>query len=156
MNESRRRALKAGGGITLLGALAAAGFLKPGDSVAADWNKAAFGGKTLQESLKALGVPDASASKDVSLTAPDIAENGAVVPLVVQSNIPNTQAIAILIEKNPNPLAANFDIPQSTEPLVGTRVKMGETSKIHALVKADGKFYSASREVKVTIGGCGG
>ncbi len=115
-----------------------------------------LGGKTLQESLKGLGAEDATSSKDVSLTAPDIAENGAVVPLVVQSNIPNTQAIAILIEKNQNPLAANFDIPQSTEPLVGTRVKMGETSKIHALVKADGKFYSASREVKVTIGGCGG
>jgi sulfur-oxidizing protein SoxY len=156
MDASRRRALKAGGGITLLGALFAAGFLKPGEGVAAEWNKTAFGGKTLQETLKALGAESAASSKDIALTTPDIAENGAVVPVAVQSNIPNTQAIVILIEKNPNPLAASFDIPQGTEPVVGTRVKMGQTSNVYAVVKADGKFYSMVKEVKVTLGGCGG
>ena len=74
----------------------------------------------------------------------------------VASNIPKTDSIAILIEKNPNMLAATFDIPAGTEPTISTRVKMGQTSNIYALVKADGKYYFASKEVKVTLGGCGG
>ena len=89
-------------------------------------------------------------------TAPDIAENGAVVPVTVQSGLPKTESIAILIEKNPNMLAANFDLPSGTDPLVGTRVKMGQTSNVYALVKADGKYYTAVKEIKVTLGGCGG
>jgi sulfur-oxidizing protein SoxY len=95
-------------------------------------------------------------SNDITITAPEIAENGAVVPVGVASKIPNTQAVYVLVEKNPNVLAAGFNIPAGTEPNVTTRVKMGQTSNVYAVVKADGKFYVASKEVKVTLGGCGG
>jgi len=87
---------------------------------------------------------------------PEIAENGAVVPVGVTSRIPKTESIAILIEKNPNMLAAVFDIPTGTEPVISTRVKMAQTSNIYALVKAEGRYYVAAKEVKVTLGGCGG
>jgi len=106
--------------------------------------------------LKALGGTIAADSKDITITAPDIAENGAVVPVAVASAIPKTESIAILIEKNPNTLAASFDIPPGTDPAISTRVKMGQSSNVYALVKADGKYYVASKEIKVTLGGCGG
>ncbi|HEX7788775.1 MAG TPA: thiosulfate oxidation carrier protein SoxY, partial [Methylomirabilota bacterium] len=94
-------------------------------------------------------------SKDIVITAPEIAENGAVVPVAVASKIPNTQTISILAEKNPFPLAASFNIAGGGEGYVSTRLKMGETSNVRAVVKADGKFYTAVKEVKVTVGGCG-
>jgi sulfur-oxidizing protein SoxY len=158
MDTKRREALKAGGGVTLLTLLAAAGWLRPGDAVAADWNKAAFETKTMDETMKALGGAGAPAqSKDIAFfQTPDIAENGAVVPIGVTSNVPKTDAIAILVEKNPNMLAAMFELPPGTEGSISTRVKMGQSSNVYALVRADGKYYVASKEIKVTLGGCGG
>jgi sulfur-oxidizing protein SoxY len=148
--------LKSGGSLTLLTLVAAAGWLKPSDSHAADWNTAAFESKTMDEAYKALGGTPAQ-SKDITFfSTPDIAENGAVVPIGVTSNVPKTESIAILIEKNPNMLAAQFDLPAGTEPSLTTRVKMGQSSNVYALVKADGKYYVASKEIKVTLGGCGG
>ena len=134
-----------------------AGLLKAGDVAALEWNKNAFETKNLNDTVKALGGTTATESKDITfVNAPDIAENGAVVPVGVQSKIPKTEMIAILVEKNPNSLSASFTIPEGTEAVVSTRVKMGQTSNIHAVVKADGKFYFATKEVKVTLGGCGG
>ena len=158
MNTQRRDVLKAGGGATMLALLAAAGWLKPGEAVAADaWNKAAFDTKTLDETMTALGGSAPAQSKDITFfQTPDIAENGAVVPVGVTSAIPKPESIAILVEKNPNMLVAMFDIPAGTEPSLSTRVKMGQSSNVYALVKADGKFYVASKEIKVTLGGCGG
>jgi sulfur-oxidizing protein SoxY len=156
MDASRRRVLQTGSGAALLGALFAVGLLKPGQAGAAEWDAAAFGTKNLGDTLKALGAGAPAQSASIKLDAPDIAENGAVVPVNVASSLPNTQSIAILIEKNPNTLAANFELPAGTQPMVGTRVKMGKTSNVYALVKADGKYYTASKEIKVTIGGCGG
>jgi sulfur-oxidizing protein SoxY len=157
MDGKRREMLKAGGGLTLLSLLIAAGWLRPGDAMAADWNKAAFETKSMDETVKALGGSTAAQSKDISfISTPDIAENGAVVPIGVTSAIPKTESIAILIEKNPNMLAASFDIPAGTDPSITTRVKMGQSSNVYALVKADGKYYVASKEIKVTLGGCGG
>jgi sulfur-oxidizing protein SoxY len=158
MDIKRREALKAGGGVTLLTLVAAAGWLRPGDALAADWNKAAFDTKTMDETMKALGGGGAPAqSKDIAFfSTPDIAENGAVVPIGITSNVPKTEAIAILVEKNPNMLAAMFELPAGTEPSISTRVKMGQSSNVYALVKADGKYYVASKEIKVTLGGCGG
>ena len=158
MKTSRRQVLKTGGGMTLLALVTAAGWLKPGEALAADaWNKTAFEAKNLDETVKALGGGAPAQSKDIAFVqTPDIAENGAVVPIGVTSSIPNTQAIAILVEKNPNALAALFEIPAGTAPSVSTRVKMGQSSNIHALVKADGKYYVATKEIKVTLGGCGG
>jgi len=158
MDVKRREVLKTGGGVTLLTLLAAAGWLKPGDAIAAGWNKAAFETKTMDETMKALGGSGAPAqSKDITFFAtPDIAENGAVVPIGVTSNLPKTDAIAILVEKNPNMLAALFELPVGTEASVSTRVKMGQSSNVYALVRADGKYHVASKEIKVTLGGCGG
>jgi len=157
MNVGRRKALQGTGGAAILGLAMAAGLFRPGTTWAAEWNKAAFDTKSLNDAVKAMGGASAAESKDITITSPDIAENGAVVPFTIASKVPNTAAIAILVEKNPNILAANFDIPQGTEPWVNTRVKMGQTSNVIALVKtADGKFHYASKEVKVTLGGCGG
>ena len=157
MDSRRREVLKTGGGITLLALVAAAGWLKPSDAMAQAWNKAAFDAKTMDETMKALGGAAPAQSKDITfVSTPDIAENGAVVPVGVTSAIPKTESIAILVEKNPNMLAASFDIPAGTEPSVTTRVKMGQSSNVYALVKADGKYYVASKEIKVTLGGCGG
>jgi sulfur-oxidizing protein SoxY len=142
----------------VFGLLAAAGLLTVEQAHAQQqaWNKAAFETKNLNDAVKALGGAAPVESKDIAITAPDIAENGAVVPVGVASKIPNTQAVYVLVEKNPNVLAAGFNIPAGTEPNVSTRIKMGQTSNVYAVVKADGKFYVASKEVKVTLGGCGG
>ncbi|HEY2862598.1 MAG TPA: thiosulfate oxidation carrier protein SoxY [Casimicrobiaceae bacterium] len=157
MNGRRREVLKSGGGVTLLMLIAAAGWLKPDEALAQAWNKAAFETKNMGDTMKALGGGEPSQSKDVVFfQTPDIAENGAVVPVGITSNIPNTESIAVLIEKNPNMLAAVFDIPAGTEPTISTRVKMGQSSNIYALVKADGKYFVAAKDVKVTLGGCGG
>jgi sulfur-oxidizing protein SoxY len=157
MNETRRTVLKAGGGASLMTLLAAAGWLAPEMAAAQAWNKNAFEAKTMDETMKAFGGGAPAQSKDIAfVSTPDIAENGAVVPIGVSSSIPKTESIAILIEKNPNMLAASFDIPAGTDPSVGTRVKMGQSSNVYALVKADGKYYVAAKEIKVTLGGCGG
>jgi sulfur-oxidizing protein SoxY len=157
MDKKRRDALKTGGGLTLLSLVAAAGWLSSDDARAADWNKAAFEAKSLDETVKAVGGSAAAPSISITFFAtPDIAENGAVVPIGVTSAIPKTESIAILIEKNPNMMTAMFEIPPGTDPSISTRVKMGQSSNVYALVKADGKFYVASKEIKVTLGGCGG
>ena len=135
---------------TVLKGVSASGVL------AADWNKAAFEAKDTPAAMKAVGAATTADSKDLKLTAPDIAENGAVVPVGVTSTLPNVTMMAILIEKNPNALAATFTLPEGTEANVQTRVKMGQTSNVYALVKSDGKFFMATKEIKVTLGGCGG
>jgi sulfur-oxidizing protein SoxY len=159
MNSGRRKVLKGTGGAAVMGLAMAAGLFKPGSAWAQQgmWNKAAFETKSLNDVVKALGGQSATESKDIQfLNTPDIAENGAVVPFTITSKIPKTESIALLVERNPNILAAKFDIPEGTEPWVNTRAKMGQTSNVFALVKADGKYYYASKEVKVTLGGCGG
>lgn len=154
MSENRRDFMKLTG---VFGLLAAAGLLTTREALAQQqaWNKAAFETKSLADTYKVLGGSPAE-SADIAITAPDIAENGAVVPVGVTSKIPNTQAVYILVEKNPNMMAAGFSIPQGTEPNVATRIKMGQTSNVYAVVKAGDKYYVASKEVKVTLGGCGG
>jgi len=156
MNQMRRNTLRAGGSAGLLALLAAAGIVTPGELLAADWNKIAFEVKTMPDAFKALGAGSPATSADIVMRAADIAENGAVVPVGVESKIPGTESISILVDKNPSPLAASFTIPAGTDPLVTTRVKLGQTSDVYAVVKANGKYYVAKKEIKVTIGGCGG
>jgi sulfur-oxidizing protein SoxY len=158
MNDSRRKMLQGTGGAAVMGLALAAGLFKPGSAWAQQaWNKAAFETKSFNDAVKALGGTTATESKDIQfVNTPDIAENGAVVPFTISSKIPKTESIALLVEKNPNILIASFTIPEGTEPWVNTRAKMGQTSNVFALVKADGKYYYASKEVKVTLGGCGG
>ena len=155
INYRRRVAIKTGGSLAVIAVAISVGVL-PVNAFAADWNKAAFDAKNMNDVLKAMGGSAAEKSGDIVITAPDIAENGAVVPVAVASKIPNTQSISILVEKNPSSLAAEFDILPGTEPNVGTRVKMGQSSNVHAVVKAGGKYYVATKEIKVTLGGCGG
>ena len=154
MNIKRRQAIRAGSNLALVAAAISAGVLPT--SAFANWNKAAFEAKNMADVLKAIGGASAEKSTDIIITAPDIAENGAVVPVAVASKIAGTQSILILVEKNPSSLAAEFDILPGTEANVGTRVKMGQSSNIHAVVKAGGKYYVATKEIKVTLGGCGG
>ena len=156
MNHSRRKALKAGGGAGVLALLFAAGIARPGEVLAQDWNQAAFSMKTVAEAMRALGAQSPAASDAIQIKAPEIAENGAVVPIAIESRLPGTESITLLIEKNPQPLAASFSIPAGTEPNVSTRVKVGQSSDVYALVKAEGKFYFAKKEIKITLGGCGG
>ncbi len=156
MLHSRRKVLKSGGGAGVLALLFAAGIVRPGDVLAQEWNQAAFSTKTVPEALRALGATGPAASGAIQIKAPEIAENGAVVPIAIESKLPGTESITLLIEKNPQPLAASFTIPAGTEPNVSTRVKIGESSDVYALVKADGKFYLAKKEIKITLGGCGG
>lgn len=150
----RREALKTGGSLALIAAAISAGVLP--QAAFASWNKNAFDAKSVNDVVKAMGGSAVEKSGDITITAPDIAENGAVVPVAVSSKLANVESISILVEKNPNALAAQFDIPAGTEANVGTRVKMGQSSNVHAVVKAGGKYYVATKEVKVTLGGCGG
>lgn len=155
MNQQRRGVLKAGGGLGFLSVLAGIGLITP-EIALAEWNKGAFDARSMKDTLQALGIAAPSESKDVQVTGPDIAENGAVVPVGATSSLPNVTEVSILIEKNPNPLAAAFTLPEGTEANVQTRVKMGQTSNVYAIVKSDGKFFMAMKEIKVTLGGCGG
>jgi len=134
--------------------LAAAALLASARTFAA-WNKSGFEAKAANEAIKNLGAANLIESKDIAITAPDIAENGAVVPVAVTSKIPNTQSISIIAEKNPFPLAATFEIANGAESYASVRIKMGQTSNVRVIVKADGKFYTSAKEVKVTVGGCG-
>ena len=154
---NRRDLLKTSGGTMVMAIAASAGLFRTAGAFAQEWNKSAFEVKNLNDVVKAMGGSTATESKDISfVNAPDIAENGAVVPVGATSKIPKTESISILVEKNPNALSASFTIPDGTEPTITTRVKMGQTSNVYALVKADGKFFYAVKEVKVTLGGCGG
>jgi sulfur-oxidizing protein SoxY len=156
MNQGRRKALKGTGGAAVLGLAMSAGLLRTQSAWAQEWNKAAFETKSLNDAVKAMGGAAPVESKDIAIVSPDIAENGAVVPFSIASKIPKTESIALLVEKNPNILVANFLIPDGTEAGITTRAKMGQTSNVIALVKADGKYYYTAKEVKVTLGGCGG
>ena len=155
MKPLRRTFLKFSSTAAALSAFAAAGLLKTTQAAAAVWNKSAFESKAVNEAIKSLGASGAADSRDIVITAPDIAENGAVVPIEVVSRIPNTQSISIFAEKNPFPLAATLEFTNGAEPYAYVRIKMGQTSNVRAIVKADGKYYSTVKEVKITVGGCG-
>lgn len=152
MNPQRRSLLKASSA-AIFTALAA-GLDKAAQ--AADWNKGAFEARDLAGAQGSIGGSGAAKSNDILLKAPDIAENGALVPVDVVSSIPNTTSIAILVEKNPSPLAAQFDFANGAVADVSVRLKFNQTSIVRVVVKADGKFYMVQREVKVTTGDCAG
>lgn len=151
MNINRRNVIKA---CAVLPLLVKVGFLT--NVQAATWNKGAFEATSMDGLLKALGASAPTASGDISIVAPEIAENGAVVRVVVESKLAKTESVAVLVEKNPNMLAGDFHFVEGTEPFIGVNVKMAQTSNITVLAKADGKWFSTTKEVKVTLGGCGG
>ena len=155
--HTRRELLSQSAKVALM--LAAAGVL-PSLARAADaagYNKAAFDAKSVADTMKALGASAPAESKDVMLTGPDIAENGAVVPVAVSTTLPGVKRLLVLVEKNPSTLTALFDVTDAIEPNISTRVKMGQTSDVYAVaLMADGKALYAKKEIKVTLGGCGG
>jgi sulfur-oxidizing protein SoxY len=121
------------------------------------YNTAAFSAKTMPELMKALGGAAPVESKDVTVTGPDIAENGAVVPVGASASLPGVKRLLVLVEKNPAMLAAIFDVSDAVDANVSTRVKMGQSSDVYAVAMMnDGKVLFAKKEVKVTLGGCGG
>jgi len=136
--------------------LAAAGML-PRTALAAAYAQAAFDAKTMAEALKALGAGTPVESKDVVVTGPDIAENGAVVPVGVSTTLAGSKRLLLLVEKNPAVLSALFEVNDAIEPNFSTRVKMGQSSNVYAVaLMADGRVLFAQKEIKVTLGGCGG
>ena len=140
---------------TVVGLLAAAGMWPTGAQAA--WPQAAFDAKTLADAVKALGGSAPAESKDVTITGPDIAENGAVVPVGAATTLAGVKRILLLVEKNPSMLAALFDVTDAVEPNISTRVKMGQSSNVIAVaITADNKVLFAQKEIKVTLGGCGG
>ena len=156
MDALRRMVLRDAGIGGLLAAALAAGLLRPRRSLAAGWNKDAFGAKTPTDALKEIGIANPLESKDVVIDAPQIAENGGVVPIEITSNVPGTRSIVLLIEKNPFPLVGKFDFKEGAAAFVKVNVKIGESSNLRVIAEAGGKFYAAVKEIKVTIGGCGG
>ncbi len=158
MNTSikRRVFLKGSMAAGVAGVAVSAGLLAP-QAVLAAWNEKAFHAKKVDEALSNLmGSAASTPSGDIKVKAPDIAENGAVVPVTVSTSIGGVESIAILAANNPSPLAAAFDMGKGAQGYVATRIKMGKTGDVIAVVKAGGKMYSARKGVKVTIGGCGG
>jgi sulfur-oxidizing protein SoxY len=150
--QNRRATLRQS--LAVAGLLGATG-LFPRDAFA--FNRNAFEARNIAEAVKAYGGSAPVESKDVVLTAPEIAENGAVVPMTIAITLPGVKYVLLLVEKNPNALVARFDVSDAVEPAFATRAKMAQTSDVYAVaVTADNKAFFTKKEVKVTLGGCGG
>lgn len=154
MNILRRHVLRQTSGVGLVATAIATGLLKP-TQVLAGWNKAAFEARQKDAALAAIDAVGAEASARITVKAPDIAENGAVVPVEITTDLPDLESIAILSEKNINPLIGVYRLTD-TDGYLSVRIKMAATAHVRAIVKAGGRLYTATREVKVTVGGCGG
>lgn len=156
MNPRRRLLMKGTLAVSTVGVAVSAGLLSP-RAVLADYPKQAFNAKKPDEALKSLvGTAEPQSSDKIKLKAPDIAENGAVVPITVEIDLDSVEEIAIVATKNPQPLTSTYQMSKEVLPYISTRIKMAETSDVMAVVKAGGNVYSTKKEVKVTIGGCGG
>lgn len=133
----------------------AAGLVHPLRGLAGQWNKAAFDSRDIGAALRAAGFANAAESADILIKAPEIAENGAQVPIEVLSKIPGTQSLHFFVDKNPQPFVGSFEFMGGAEPFISTRIKMGETSNVRVIARTASASYAAMCEVKVTIGGCG-
>lgn len=156
-NIKRRTLLKGTLAASAVGMAIGTGLLMPRIVLAASWPKDAFDAKSVDAALNGLFSSSAIQGSDkIKIKVPDIAENGAVVPVSVEVDMTGVEAISILAEKNATPLTSSYILGSNTEPFVATRIKLGKTTSVIAVVKAGGKLYSVGKEVKVTIGGCGG
>jgi sulfur-oxidizing protein SoxY len=156
-SATRRRTLKGAGTVALIG-LGVIPFDLPKAFAAANdkYPDEAFKQKSQADAIKALYGKTAEPSDKVKMDAPEIAENGGVVPISVTTTLTDVTSISFLVAENPNALAASYKIPEGTIPSVANRLKMAKTTNVIAIVEAGGKLYSATKEVKVTVGGCGG
>jgi sulfur-oxidizing protein SoxY len=155
MNSKRRVFLKGTLAASAVGVAVGAGMLAP-RSVLAAWPEAAFQARSLSDALSAAMGSSSLTEGNVSIQAPDIAENGAVVPITIESGISGAESVALLVTEANHPLTSSYVLGAGAKANISTRIKMGSTSDVVAVVKANGRLYSASKEVKVTIGGCGG
>lgn len=156
INKVRRKFLRASASGAAITAMMASGLLVPKISLGKSFPNA-FGHRSMDEVLNELFETTSTIPSDaVTVVAPDIAENGTVVPVTVRTKLPNIQSITIIAEKNPYPLAASFEMGNNTAGHIATRIKLGKTQDVWAVVNADGKLFTAKKEVKVTVGGCGG
>jgi sulfur-oxidizing protein SoxY len=156
-SELRRKLL--GGSVSgaLLFPLLGTGLLTPGRVLATEWHRNAFASRNINDALKAYGSANAAESRDIVITAPEIAENGAKVEIDILSNIANTRSLAIFADKNPMPLCATLEFSGAALPYARVQAKLAESTRLRAVVKtADGKSYVAFKEIKITLGGCGG
>jgi len=155
MSIKRRTFIKGSFATGALAMAASAGLLKPTQVLAA-WPENAFSAKNLDDAIKALLGSNELTESDINIKAPEIAENGAVVPISISSNLTDVESINIFVSKNPQPLVCSFELKGNVDTFVSTRIKMGETSDIVAIIRSQDKLFSAKKTVKVTIGGCGG
>ena len=151
----RRSFLQAFGSAGILAGLVGSGLLRPGLAMAVDFNRAAFDARSAADALRLIGAAAAETSADIVLKTPEIAENGAAVPIEVISNIPGTTRLSVLVDKNPFPLALQFNFAPPAVARFQAKLKMGESSRLRIVASAGGKHYTVFREVKVTAGGCG-
>jgi len=157
--QTRRTILQgaAAGGLAGLGLVGAAPLNRARAAAdAGQWPKNAFSQKSEADAIKALYGKTPEVSDKITLDAPEIAENGAVVPISVSTTLPDVTSISLIVSENPFPLAATYQVPAGTSAMMANRLKMAKTSKVIALVQSGGKIFSTSKEVKVTVGGCGG
>lgn len=156
-DEWRRRLLKGSVSASLLTPLLGSGLLIPGTVLAAEWNRPAFTARNIGDALKAYGSSNAAESRDVVINAPEIAENGAKVEVEISSNLVNTRSLALFADKNPMPLCSVLEFSGAALPYAKVQLKLAETMRIRAVARTtDGKSHVAFREIKVTLGGCGG
>ena len=157
MNQLRRRLLRGGTSLAMMVPWLGSGLLVPSRVLAAEWNRPAFTARNVADALKSYGAAGAAESRDIVISAPEIAENGAKVEIEIASQIPATRSIAVFADKNPMPLCATLKFAGNALPFCRVQLKLAETTRIRAVVRAgDGKTYVAFRDVKVTLGGCGG
>lgn len=157
ISELRRKLLTGGASASLLVPLLGTGLLTPGRVLASEWNRNAFTARSADEALKAWGGTNAATTRDILIVAPEIAENGAKVEVEATCNQSNVRSIAFLAEKNPMPLCAALEFTPPALPYARIQIKLSETTRLRVVAKTtDGKSYVAFRDIKVTLGGCGG
>lgn len=152
---TRRSFLQAFGNGAALAGLVGAGMLKPGRVLAVDFDRNAFAATNAADALRLIGATGAESSTELIFKGPEVAENGAAVPVEVISRLPNTTRLSLLVDKNPFPLAAQFSFSGNAVARFQAKLKMAESSRVRVVAVAAGKQYTAFREIKVTVGGCG-
>jgi sulfur-oxidizing protein SoxY len=156
MDELRRRLIGSGSAALVVAPWLGTALLLPGRTLAADWNRSAFTARTAADALRAYGAGGAVETRDVTIVAPEIAENGAKVDIEVTSQVAGTRSIAVFAERNPMPLCAVLEFAPNVLPWCRLQVKLAESTRLRVIVRTeDGKNHVAFREIKVTLGGCG-
>jgi sulfur-oxidizing protein SoxY len=156
VDELRRRLLGSGSAALVIAPWIGTGLLLPGRTLAAEWNRSAFTARTAADALRAYGASSAVETRDITIGAPEIAENGAKVDIEIASQVTGTRSIAVFADRNPMPLCAALEFAPNVQPWCRLQVKLAESTRLRVIVRTeDGRSHVAFREIKVTLGGCG-